>query len=130
MTKYNFEDRSKKYFFHNVYGEENFLLETIPDNVISVPFGWTESIENDRVYVENQLNVTAFELPCVAFWTDAYQIIRKDEEWDGDMVENVPEHWHLLGIKSKIETPWTWEKINEKILNWEENKTADINFDI
>lgn len=129
MTTYNFEDKTKRYFFHNVYGDEQDLLDSLPENVIPIPFGWTEEVENNRKNVESELIVTAFELPCLAFWTEGYQIVREDEDWTGDpMIENINSHWHLLGIKTKVEKPWTWEKIDATISQWELNKTASINY--
>lgn len=128
MTTYNFEDKTKRYFFHNVYGDEQFLLDTLPENTISVPFGWTQEIENNRQHVESSLEVTSFELPSLAFWTEEYQVLREDPDWQGEpMVENINAHWHLLGIKSGIDGEWTWEKINQKISDWELNKTKNIN---
>jgi hypothetical protein len=42
-------DKTKIYFFHNIYGQEKSLLDTLPDNVTAVPFGWDTESENKRI---------------------------------------------------------------------------------
>ena len=41
---YDFTDKTVSYFFYNVYGDADSLLASKSENIIGVPFGWTESV--------------------------------------------------------------------------------------
>jgi hypothetical protein len=124
---YDFTDKSVLYFFYNVYGDADSLLATKPGNVIGVPFGWTESIEENRQSVLINLGATVSELPSLAFWVDQYEFQRFDIVYNENVTENVNEHWEVLNIPRNISGEWTWEKIQTKIDTWKANKTGSIN---
>lgn len=56
-----------RYFFHNVYGDCDNLLNTLPEDVVAVPFGWTPDVEDARNQVLNSLNTSVSCLPSVLY---------------------------------------------------------------
>ena len=124
---YDFSDKTLFYFFHNVYGDVDSLLSSKPSNVVSIPFGWTQAVEENRQSVLTTLNATVSELPSLAFWVDQYQFERFDIVYNENVKENVNAHWEVLSIPRGIEGTWTWEKIQSKIDTWKANKTGSIN---
>lgn len=124
---YDFSDKTLFYFFHNVYGDVDSLLSSKPSNVVSIPFGWTQAVEENRQSVLTTLNATVSELPSLAFWVDQYEFERFDIVYNENVKENVNAHWEVLSIPRGIEGTWTWEKIQSKIDTWKANKTGSIN---
>lgn len=124
---YDFSDKTLFYFFHNVYGDADSLLSSKPSNVVSVPFGWTQAVEENRQSVLTTLNATVSELPSLIFWVDQYEFQRFDIVYNENVTENVNAHWEVLSIPRGIEGTWTWEKIQSKIDTWKANKTGSIN---
>ena len=124
---YDFSDKTLFYFFHNVYGDVDSLLSSKPSNVVSIPFGWTQAVEENRQSVLTTLNATVSELPSLAFWVDQYQFERFDIVYNENVKENVNAHWEVLSIPRGVEGTWTWEKIQSKIDTWKANKTGSIN---
>ena len=39
---------AKKYFFHNIYGDAQNLIDTAPEDVICIPAGWSPEAETNR----------------------------------------------------------------------------------
>jgi hypothetical protein len=37
-----------RYFFYNVYGDAQELIDTLPSDVTAIPFGWSKDIEEAR----------------------------------------------------------------------------------
>jgi hypothetical protein len=124
---YDFSDKTLFYFFHNVYGDVDSLLSSKPSNVVSIPFGWTQAVEENRQSVLTTLNATVSELPSLAFWVDQYEFERFDIVYNENVKENVNAHWEVLSIPRGVEGTWTWEKIQSKIDTWKANKTGSIN---
>jgi len=124
---YDFSDKTLFYFFHNVYGDADSLLSSKPSNVVSVPFGWTQAVEENRQSVLTTLNAAVSELPSLIFWVDQYEFQRFDIVYNENVTENVNAHWEVLSIPRGIEGTWTWEKIQSKIDTWKANKTGSIN---
>lgn len=124
---YDFSDKTLFYFFHNVYGDVDSLLSSKPSNVVSIPFGWTQAVEENRQSVLTNLNATVSELPSLAFWVDQYEFERFDIVYNENVKENVNAHWEVLSIPRGVEGTWTWEKIQSKIDTWKANKTGSIN---
>jgi hypothetical protein len=119
-------DNTKFYLFHNIYGDAQELIDTSPNNVVPIPFGWVKSVEEYRNLVLNEMNTSIGELPAVCFWLDQYEYTRFDEEYQKDVIETIPAHWETLNIPRHINKPWTWDKINETIQNWDIYKTTNI----
>lgn len=115
-------DTSKIYLFHNVYGEENWLIETAPENMIAIPFGWTEEAESNRNAVLDDMGLPGITtVPCVVVWNPATKATmtfldpetekKKTIEFDrSPFWEEIP-----FGMWDKNE--WNWEKINQAIAN-------------
>jgi hypothetical protein len=117
------------YFFHNVYGDEQELLDTLPEDVIAVPFGWTPEIEENRNSIINSLGITVSSIPSLfvfieghyadkSFFEDTRALFFTDEDdrigKDQHFVESQWTKFNLLNI----EKPWTWEKIFEIVNNY------------
>jgi len=103
------EDKTKKYFFYNVYGDADELLATKPDNVIAVPFGWSEEVENYRNEVLDTLGVSVSTLPSLLFWGTDFTTINLQEQ---ELLH--PAKWEEVRVLS-LEKPWNWDDINECI---------------
>ena len=97
-------DKTKIYFFHNIYGQEKGLLDTLPDNVTAVPFGWDPESETKRINLLSQLKIFIAGLPAIVQWKKEYIT-----GFDGiTIIEN--EGW----IKTYFYTlpkPWSWEQV-------------------
>ena len=53
-----------RYLFHNIYGDAQSLLDTLPSDVEAIPFGWDEETETARNNKIVELdNVAIGELP-------------------------------------------------------------------
>lgn len=97
-------DKSKIYFFHNMYGEEKGLLDTIPENVIAVPFGWDDETVSKRIKILGKLSVFISGLPVIVQWKKEYVT-----GFDGvTFIEN--EGW-IETYFYKLPKPWTWEQM-------------------
>jgi hypothetical protein len=46
-----------RYLLHNIYGDADHLIDTAPDDVTCVPFGWDEATETARNTLLSQLGV-------------------------------------------------------------------------
>lgn len=110
-------DISKKYLFHNVYGEEAELINSAPIDVILVPHGWTEEIEQNRNNIIQEMNMGVGALPSVSFWKKERTI---PEEIIADIVNPSyvePAQWVNIPVGVWPKEDWTWEKINQAILD-------------
>jgi hypothetical protein len=77
-----------------VYGDADQLIETRPNDVSTIPFGWDEITENNRIKKLQELNASVSCLPSVQFFYD--------ERWLEVRVED-------------MNKPWTWETIDNEI---------------
>lgn len=98
-----------RYFFYNVYGDAQSLLDTKDNDVISVPFGWTEEVENRRNEIINEIGIAPSGLPSVIY----YKIEQEIHHPDGTTTVE-PAHLHEFRVDS-LEKPWTWVEINNRI---------------
>ena len=98
-----------KYFFHNVYGDAQTLIDTAEEDVVLIPFGWTEEIEQRRNEIIQELGVTPSGLPSVVY----YKIEQQVHHPDGTTTIE-PEHYHEFRVDT-LDKPWTWKKIDAKI---------------
>ena len=109
-------DKTKVYFFHNVYGDADSLIATKPDSVIAVPFGWTEEIEENRNNILSELGTGVGVLPCVIAWKNDEVVAEKLVNFLGERIV-LPQHtidgfWKEIPIGSWPQEDWTWDKIN------------------
>jgi hypothetical protein len=98
-----------KYFFHNIYGDAQTLIDTAEEDVIVIPFGWTEEIEQRRNEIINEIGVTPSSLPSVIY----YKIEQEIHHPNGTTTIE-PAHYHEF-IVDTLDKPWTWKKVNDKI---------------
>ena len=104
-----------RYLFHNIYGDAQSLLDTLPSDVEAIPFGWdeeTETTRNNKLAELNNIGIT--ELPCLVYWREACDY---SFEIDGEtFTTNSPAGWFPLSF-FELEGDWTWEKIDQYILD-------------
>ena len=104
-----------RYLFHNIYGDAQSLLDTLPSDVEAIPFGWDEETETARNNKLAELNnVVVGELPSLVYWREACDY---SFEIDGEtFTTNSPAGWFPLSF-FELEGDWTWEKIDQYILD-------------
>ena len=110
-------DTNKKYLFHNVYGEEAELINSATSDIEIVPFGWTAEAESNRNNILNQMQMGVSALPSVSFWRLEKFI---PEEVMGDITipsYTKPAQWVNVPVGTWPKEDWTWEKINQAILD-------------
>jgi hypothetical protein len=105
------------YFFYNVYGDAQQLLDTKPNNIIAVPFGWDPATEERRNKILNELQVTVSCLPCVLYWVEqtTQTIIQPIDESNRDgpteiITQTIPAHWKEHRFEQE-EKPWSWTQV-------------------
>ena len=102
-----------RYLFHNIYGDAQSLLDTLPSDVEAIPFGWdeeTETARNNKIVELNNVGIT--ELPSLVFWREAWD---SSFEVDGETFNvNNPACWWPVSF-FELEGDWTWEKIDKHI---------------
>jgi hypothetical protein len=106
-------DRNKKYFFHNIYGNEEALLASLPTDVVAVPAGWDNAAESNRNDVitslfqdgGSNLNVGYATLPDVLVWRPGFT-----ETVEGEVLTYV-DGWVAVGLPNFVSTD-TWADIN------------------
>lgn len=113
-------DNTNIYFFHNVYGDVEELLKNKPENVVSVPFGWTEEAEINRNNILQELNLSVSNIPCLVFWKNEEVILEKTENVLGNLLvipsHTIEAHWSIFDLHSMEKENWVWEKINTELL--------------
>jgi hypothetical protein len=98
-------DRSKKYLFHNVYGDADALIANAPSDVIVIPFGWDKQTEDNRNAILAELNTTVSSLPAVLFFGKEFIA------YAGEDVERIePAKWEEVRVGT-LEKPWNWADI-------------------
>jgi hypothetical protein len=58
------------YLFHNVYGDCDRLLDSLPEDVAAVPFGWGTDVERHRNDLLASLGCGVSGLPCLLVATE------------------------------------------------------------
>lgn len=111
----NLVDYKMRYLFHNIYGDAQSLLDTLPSDVEAIPFGWDEETETARNNKLAELdNVMVGELPSLVFWREAWD---SSFEIDGETTTvNNPAGWSTVAFID-IEGDWTWENMDKHILD-------------
>ena len=116
-------NRTKRYFFHNIYNKEQNLLNSLPNNYIAVPIGWDSETEEARDNILNLLlqdnidqanSLTYSTMPDVLYWRPAYV-----KSWTYDEVTTTITnlgHWESLHLED-FSSNMTWEIIENRINN-------------
>jgi hypothetical protein len=104
-----------RYLFHNIYGDAQSLLDTLPSDVEAIPFGWDEETETARNNKLAELNnVVVGELPSLVYWREAWD---SSFEVEGEtFTTNNSACWWTVSF-FELEGDWTWEKIDQYILD-------------
>jgi hypothetical protein len=93
------------YLFHNVYNEEIDLINSAPDNVECIPFGWSEEAERYRSLKLEELGIGVSSLPSVIAWRNEANI-----QVEGvDMI--IPAHWEEIRLSDIEKENWNWPYI-------------------
>lgn len=121
-------DRSKLYFFHNVYGDEQNLLDTMPANVVAVPVGWTEEVEAARNEILDAMVVDGegiggrySTIPDVLYFRPSFTKTELDADGQPIIIE-VNAHWASLRL-DVTNLPESWDIIEARIENNIANNT-------
>lgn len=104
------------YLFHNVYGDADYLINSAPEDVECVPFGWTEEIEQHRNSLIAMLDVTVSSLPSVVFLMPE-KVMPSMCLIDGEYQpceETFAEHWQELRLDA-VPEPKDWTAIKTEI---------------
>ena len=111
-------DRTKKYFFHNIYGNEQYLLDRLPDDVVAIPVGWDEVAEQNRnnylaaLYADTNIHCSYTTIPDILYFRNEFEVDALDSN-DNLIKKTIEAQWWSLRIEDvKAET---WDSINEKI---------------
>jgi hypothetical protein len=99
-----------KYFFYNIYGDADHLVESAPEDVYCVKYGWDKQTEENRNTIVNQLNVFPSSLPCLMYYREEKTMTFPDGEEYID-----PAGWKEISIYS-MEKPWNWQDIFNQIV--------------
>jgi len=107
------------YLFHNIYGDAQQLIDTAPENVEFIPFGWTEDIENYRNEKIQELNIGISVLPTAVAWNSNRKSVFKIKNPNTGLLEtfthNLEPGWETISIGLWGLENWTWEKINKEL---------------
>lgn len=106
-------DTNKKYFFHNVYGDAQTLLETKPDDVVSIAWGYDENTETIRNNYINDLGISPSCLPSLIYFKPSWD----EETYIAEQLTTIthPASWIELRFKEISKNNWKWEYINSII---------------
>ena len=103
-------DTTKKYLFHNIYGDADNLISTKDINTIPVAWGPDSETENNRNNILNQLGITVSCLPSLIYWKEMEQV---PSIINGvNTFYTVDAHWQELRIEDLDKSNWNWEYIN------------------
>jgi len=106
---------TQKYLFHNVYGDAQTLIDTKPDNVVTVPFGWDSQTEMLRDSILNLLGVSIAALPAVVAWREEHTSTSPSPL---DPPKVMPAGWFVLYLHNVPELDWNWGYIQSVIDGW------------
>jgi len=115
-------DKTKKYFFHNIYGEAQTLIDSLPADTIAIPAGWSAAAETNRDdYVDS---IKAFNDNTMALHvgpTDYPTVLYHREAWNQTHTTNVDgteKEFVLEQLEKKIEDNF---KLRQEILKLSKN---------
>jgi hypothetical protein len=97
------------YLIHNIYGDADQLINTKPNDVICIPFGWTPEIENNREELFKSLGLSGVScLPVLLYYSKGYE--KKFTIRDKEVFITDPPGWKEFRILD-MPTPWDWNNI-------------------
>jgi hypothetical protein len=99
-----------RYLFHNIYGDAAELIESKPDDVLAVPFGWNTEAEEERNRILSELGVRVSSLPALVYFVEEHI-----DNFSAIEPFLVPAHWKELRI-SDLPKPWSWQQIEAKLI--------------
>lgn len=112
-----------RYFFHNIYGDSQNLLDTKPSDVEAIPFGWdveAETVRNNKLTELNSENpefytVGVDALPTLIYWREAWTQEYIVEE--NTITQEFPAQWVCLSFSRLFpdQSQWTWENMEQYI---------------
>ena len=114
-----------RYFFHNIYGDSQNLLDTKPSDVEAIPFGWDETAETVRNNKLTELNndnpefhkVGIGSLPTLIYWREAWtqEIIYEEDV----LTQDNPAQWFEVSFSDIFPdmSQWTWANMEQYILD-------------
>jgi len=122
-------DRTKKYFFHNIYGGEQELLDSLPSDVIAQPVGWSEEVEVERNDLLKGLTddseedghfVMCSTYPTVFYWRPSYTRTITTTDEDGENFtyqETSNSAWSSVSFQDFYDTDnaYTWSDVTNII---------------
>lgn len=124
-------DTTKKYFFHNIYGDAQTLLDTLPSDVVAVPAGWSPEAESNREEYTTALGQSPNAYPTVFYYRDEFDmtitttdvedhpnasaIITEDGNEVFKYATTMAAGWYQCRIYKIFEKPWSWTQINTEI---------------
>ena len=106
---------TKKYLFHNVYGDAQSLIDNKPENVVAVPFGWDPQTEAMRDSILGLLGVTVAGLPAIVAWREEYITTSPSPL---DPPKTMPAGWFVLHLNDVPKSDWNWGYIQSVIDGW------------
>lgn len=112
-------DKSKIYFFHNVYGDADELIRLAPEEVIMIPFGWDEESEAKRNEIIEELGVVPSCLPSIMVWKDQ-DIIPSVTTLEGIEVPGITidARWLEIPVGKSPKYLWNWMHIMSIVEAW------------
>lgn len=106
-------DLDKKYFFHNVYGDAQSLIDSAPDDVVLVPWGPDEATETTRNGYISDMNIAPSCLPSVMYYKSAWT---EETEIAGEpYTQSFGPAWTEVRLVDINKDNWNWEYINSII---------------
>ena len=107
-----------RYLFHNIYGDAQNLIDTLPADVEAIAWGWdvaTETAREEKLAELNNPNIP--ELPCLAYYRNAYSVDQTNPMTNEVLTFNHPADWFGLGFNqiNDNEDTWTWEMMEQFI---------------
>ena len=106
---------TQKYLFHNIYGDAQTLIDTKPNDVTTVPFGWDPQAETIRDSMLNLLGVKVAGLPAVVAWREEYITTSPDPL---DLPKTMPAGWFVLHLNDVPQSNWNWGYVQSVIDGW------------
>jgi hypothetical protein len=96
-----------RYLIHNVYGDADDLIATMPQDVEAVSAGWDADSEAARNALFASLGIAGVSaLPALLYHVDEQAT---SDPYDGDIA--VPAHWAELRI-ADLPKPWNWSVVD------------------
>ena len=109
-----------RYLFHNIYGDAQNLIDTLPADVETISWGWdpaTETVREAKIAELNNPRIPG--LPCLVYYRNAYSRDTTNPITNEVLTDNYPAAWFGLGFREidvDVDT-WTWEIMEQFIID-------------